>query len=502
MQAKATAVTAQTEGCSAPQLGGSDPLYRQVMEVVAQSISSGALRPGDRLPSLRKMSSSTGVSIPTVQQAYVELERHRRVESRPRSGFFVRHVAELPLVRAAPRGSRGPARYRSVPLVQRVYEAIDRADLVPLGIANPTMARPATKALGRCMRRVMSRQGERTINYPPTLGEPVLKRQLAFYLLDSVGAQIDPDSICITNGAQEALALALQAVACTGDVVAVESPTYHGMLELIDSLGMYALEIETCPEDGISLRALERALAGRKVKVCLFATTLNNPLGVSMPQANRAQMLELLARHQTTLIEDDVYGELRFDGQRAVPSQFLRSGRTPSTHPGPDVLTCGSFSKTVAPGYRVGWVISARHRDAIARLKRSHSCGSPALPQLTLADMLASGDYARHLIQLRLALGQNAALMTSQVEAHFPAGTRISKPRGGGVLWVELPEGLDSEDLFERAIDAGVSIAPGGIFSPGKRYSNFVRLGFGHVWDEATDRALLWLGGEVSRLAA
>lgn len=485
------------------------PLYRQVMGVVTASMQSGTLRPGDRLPSLRKMSEAVGVSIPTVQQAYVELERQRRIESRPRRGFFVRQVAELPLVKAAPKALARPSHFGSLPLVQRVFAGIDRTDLVPLGIANPTMVRPATKALNRAMRRVMPGLGERMINYSATLGEPRLRRQLAYYFLDSVGVQIDPDSICIANGGQEALLLALSAVAAPGDIIAVESPTYHGMLELIDSLGMLALEIETCPEEGINRAALEAALKKHEIKACLFCTTLNNPLGVTMPENDRREMLGLLGQHNTVLIEDDVYGELRFDGRRPVPSQFLtqrpravddqvKSKRNSAPC---EVVTCGSFSKTVAPGYRIGWVLCGSfHRD-ISRLKRSFSCTSGLLPQLTLAELVASGDYSRHLVQLRAALQRNAERMSCLIENAFPAGTRVSKPHGGGVLWVEMPGDVDSEVLFERAIEAGVSTAPGAIFSPGDRYRSFLRLGFGHPWDEATERALVWLGREVGRLA-
>lgn len=479
------------------------PLYQQVMRVVSEGIASGTLRPGDRLPSLRRMSDTTGVSIPTVQHAYVELERQRHIEPRPRSGFFVRRANTLPLVRTAPSGRSRPARYRSLPLVQRVFEGIDRADLTPLGIANPSMVKPATKTLNRSMRRVMPRLGERSTNYSATLGEPTLRRQLAYYFLDTVGAQIDPDAICITNGCQEALLLALKAVSSPGDVIAVESPTYHGILELIDSLGLLALEVETCPKKGINLDAMEAILKQQKVRACLFATTLNNPLGVTMPEADRVALVRLLARHGTLLIEDDVYGELRFDGQRPVPSQFLRLRSRRSSKEGgrafeDNVVTCGSFSKTIAPGFRIGWVLCGRFQRQIARLKRSFSCSSGMLSQLTLADVLASGDYARHLVQVRAALQRNAERMSALIEQHFPANTRISKPQGGSVLWVAMPRGVDSEELFDSAISAAISIAPGGIFSPGKRFSNFIRLGFGHPWDEATEEAIAWLGREVA----
>ena len=471
-------------------------LYQQVLDLVSENIDSGALRPGDRLPSLRKMSQQAGVSIPTVRQAYVELEKQRKVESRPQSGFYVRATAENPLVRPAPRFSRlaRPKPVACLNLIDRVYDGLNREDVVPLGIANPCMAKPAAKTLHRSMKRVMSRAEKRSLKYAPTCGEPALRRQVAYRYLDTIGVSVDPDEVCITNGAQEALAIALRAVAGRGDVVAVESPTYHGVLELIESLGMLAIEVETCPEDGIMLDALEKTLAAHPVRACMFSSTLNNPLGVSMPEAKRRGLARLIDAHEdVVLIEDDVYGELLFDGCRPRPAScFMKSGR---------VMTCGSFSKTAAPGYRIGWLLGGDYRDEVRRLKRSLSCSSGLLQQLTLADFMASGDFDRHLKALRPVLRQNSARMRACVSRYFPAETRTSNPVGGSVLWLELPGEVSGERLFETALAAGISIAPGPIFSPCRRYGGFIRLSFGHEWSESIEQSLAWLGNEVNQLA-
>jgi len=469
-------------------------LYRQVIDLIGENIDSGTLRPGDRLPSLRRMSQSVGVSIPTVRQAYVELERQRRVESRPQSGFYVRQVAHNEIVHPAPSSKGEPVCLNCRPLMVRVYDGINHPDLVPLGIANPCMAKPAAKTLHRAMKRVMARAEERSLGYATTLGEPLLRRQIAYHYLDTVGVQVEPDQIAITNGGQEALLLALTAVASPGDVIAVETPTYHGLLELIDSLGMLAVEIETCPEEGVVLGELRRTLEQHRVKACMFSTTLSNPLGVTMPESDRRKLVEILEEFDTVLIEDDVYGDLRFDGVRPVPAQFLSNSAR--------IITCGSFSKTAAPGYRIGWIVSDHFMEGITRLKRAFSCSSGLLQQLTLADFLASGNYSRHLKTLRPILKCNAERMSAMVAEHFPADTRTSKPVGGSVLWLELPGGIDSEQLFDDAIEAGISIAPGQIFSPSNRYSNFVRLSYGHPWNERTENAVRWLGQRVGELAA
>ncbi len=469
-------------------------LYRQVIDLITENIDSGALRPGDRLPSLRKMSKTAGVSIPTVRQAYVELERQRRIESRPQSGFYVRHLSANDIVLPTRTESMTPAPLRCRPLMERVYDGVNHPDLVPLGIANPSMAKPAAKTLHRAMKRVMARAEERSLGYASTLGEPSLRRQIAYHYLDTIGAQVEPDEVCITNGGQEALLLATMAVASPGDVIAVETPTYHGMLELIDSLGMLAVEVETCPEEGVTLAELKRTLEQHPVKACMFSTTLGNPLGVTMPDSCRRRLVRLLEEHDVALIEDDVYGDLRFDGRRPVPAQFLGSDAR--------ILTCGSFSKTAAPGYRIGWVATRDYCDEIARLKRAFSCSSGFLQQLTLAEFLASGDYARHLKSLRPVLQRNAERMSALVADHFPSETRTSRPVGGSVLWLELPESVDAERLFDDAIEAGISIAPGHIFSPCACYTNFIRLSFGHPWGARTEAAIRWLGQRVTRVAA
>ncbi len=465
--------------------GRSGFLYLQVMDFITDSIDSGVYRPGDRLPSLRHLSDQAGVSVPTVRQAYIELERQGRVRSRPKSGFFVRGQVRNRLVRRPSGISRACCPVDRRALIERVYAGIHREGVVPLGIANPSMARPAARALHRTMKRVMARSDERSLSYAPTDGEPTLRRQIAWRYVD-LGVDVDPDEIIVTNGGQEALALALKSVAGPGDVIAVESPTYHGALELIESLDMLALEIETCPRDGVDPAALERALERHDVRGCLFASALNNPLGSNVPDENRKTIVGLLHDAGVALIEDDVYSELKFDGRRPRPARFYaRDG---------NVLTCGSFSKTAAPGYRIGWILPGQHRDAVSRLKRAWSYSSGQLPQLTLSEFMASGDFDRHLAALRPVLRQNAERMRTTIAASFPSDTRVSRPSGGSVLWLELDRGVDSGRLFYRALDENISIAPGLVFSPRDRYRHCIRLSFGHPWSETLEAAVARLG--------
>jgi len=466
-------------------------LYSQVVDLISEQVHSGALRPGDRLPSLRRMSEKLEVSIPTVRQAYLELEARGRIEARPKSGYFVQAQHQNRLVKVKFRDCE-PVEVHCRQLIERVYDAIHKPGVLPLGIANPTMAMPATKTLHRAMKRVMARAEHRALAYAPMSGDPSLKHQIAYRYLNQ-GGKVEPAEIIITNGGQEALSLALQCVARQGDIIAVESPAYMGLLELIESLDMKALEIETCPVDGVNLEALERALDRHDVRACMFSSSIYNPLGCATTDDHRQRLVELLESRDTPLIEDDVYGELLFEGPRPRPAQFYsRKGL---------VMTCASFSKTAAPGYRIGWLLPGKFREAAGKMKRAISCSSGLLPQLTLAEHMAVGDYDRHLHRLRPALRQNAERMIAAVERSFPTDTGVSRPMGGSVLWIELPRHVDSAALFMRALEENISIMPGTVFGAQNRYRNFIRLSFGHPWGETMDEGLEKLGSLVGSMA-
>ncbi len=457
--------------------------YQSVVELIRKQIDAGTLRPGDRLPSLRSLGSKMGLSVPTVRQAYLELERLEWIEARPKSGYFVRPRTANALVRKTSRRNE-PVRVCCRDLLDDVHDAIHRPGILPLGVSNPTMALPATKTLHRAMKRVMSAAEERAFAYAPTSGDPSLKRQLAYRYL-AQGLQVDPDEIIITNGAQEAMALALQCVASPGDVIAVESPTYFGLLELIETLGMRALEIETCPLEGVEVTALEAALDGHRVAACMFSSAINNPLGSRLPADNRRRIVELLEARNVPLIEDDVYGDLVFDGDRPLPARaFAKKG---------SVITCSSFSKTVAPGYRIGWVVPGESGAELVKLKRAVSCSSGLLQQLTLAEFLGSGDFDRYLRRLIPVLRDNAERMSCAVARAFPDHTRLSQPRGGSVLWVEVP-GIDAVALFREALAHGVSIMPGTVFAARHRYRSFMRLSYGHPWSDKIEAGIERLG--------
>lgn len=460
-------------------------LYQQVIIMVREMQEASALRPGDKLPSLRSFSQKLKVSIPTVRQAYTELERQGVIEARPKSGYFLKASVSDTLQPKRVKLAHRPLPVRRQNLIEAVFEAIHTPGVVPLGVANPAAAHSSDKALARIMRQVLAKAGAKAVAYGPMDGFVPLKRQLAMRYLDQ-GLQVNPDEVLITNGAQEAIAIALQCVAKAGDVIAVESPAYFGVLELIESLGMMALEIPLCPDDGIWLDDLEQALKTHKVSACVFSSSVSNPLGSFMPDNKRERLVRLLESKNIPFIEDDVYGDLHFTEQRGTPAQlYSRKGM---------VLTCASFSKTAAPGYRIGWLMAGKYTAKAKRLKRALSCSSSLLSQWALSEFVASGEYERNVRVLRQVLKCHKERMIAHVNKAFPEGTRVTDPQGGGVLWVELPLGNDSEALFHKALEHNISIAPGALFSPSNKFKRCIRISYGVAWNEALENAIATLG--------
>jgi DNA-binding transcriptional MocR family regulator len=464
----------------------SDFLYQQVIDFIEKQQQTGALLPGDKLPSLRKLSAQFEISVPTVKQAYIELERQGRVCARPQSGYYLKALQARTLkTRPSQWFHCAPTVVQCRSMIEQVHEAVHIPNTVALGISNPILANPPDKTLARLMRSVLSKVAEKAVSYGPPTGDPKLRMQLAFRYQDQ-GVAINPDDILITNGAQEALSIALQCVAQRGDVIAVESPCFFGMIELIETLGMQTLEVYTCTEDGVCLDELTKALKQHPIKACLFSTAINNPLGSMKTDRQRQAIVSLLEQHDIPLIEDDVYSELYFSEHKPKPAQLYSEKGL--------VMTCSSFSKTAAPGYRTGWILPGKYEEQAKRIKRAQSCSTPMLQQWTLNEYIQSGDYDRHLCVLRKKLIYNCERMRALIAEHFPKEVCISKPQGGGVLWIRCQSHVNTSDFFQQALQQGVSFAPGIIFSPSGKYANYMRISYGVQWNEQVENAVKILG--------
>ena len=468
-------------------------LYQSLASRLARSIDQGAYAPGDRLPGVRVASRNEGVSPATVVAAYGQLETDGYIESRPRSGFYVR--PRRAASQAEPGLSEPPPVPRAVTGQQLVLQLIRnaaRADVVQLGANLPNAQFLPTAAIARELKRVARQHTARLGDYGMPPGVAELRNGIARRMAD-LGCVANPNDILITNGCQEAIYLCLQAVTRPGDVVAVESPTYYGLLQVLDALGLKALEIPTHSRTGLSVDALQLALEQWPVRACVLVPNYSNPLGALMSDAQKAALLRLLKRHpQVTLIEDDIYGDLCFGARRPAP---LQSGDTAA-----QVIYCSSFSKSLSAGLRIGWVHAPQRLESLMLQKFVHNCSTSVVNQLTLAGLLDNGSYERHLRGMRPALAQSVARLAERVARKFPADVRISRPQGGMSLWVELPRQVDTTALFNQASAQGVSVAPGQIFSTDPdKYRHCLRLNAGVNWTPPLDAAIDLLAGLVHR---
>jgi DNA-binding transcriptional MocR family regulator len=453
---------------------------------VASLIERGALRAGDRLPSVRKLSRERRVSIATVLAAYTRLEHEGLVEARSKSGHYVRPKALLPP--APPRKPRlalSPTRVTVSSGVAALVDSMRDPAVVPLGAAAVAPDLLPIRALNRILASVARELSTAGASYDPPPGLLSLRRQLAKRSL-TWGTAIDEDSFVTTAGAMEALHLSLRATTRPGDAIAIGAPTYFGLLQLAEEMNLRVIEVPSYQGTGLDLDALETVLAQAPVKACLAVTTFDNPLGALMSEERKERLVRIVERHDVPLIEDDIYGDLAFDGSRPRPAKaFDRDGR---------VLLCGSISKTMAAGYRVGWVAAGRYQPLVERLKFSQSVATPTLMQMAVAEYLAQGAYDRHLRHLRSALASQVQRYRAAIATSFPAGTRVSDPKGGFVLWVELPQQVSALRLQARALERGIAIAPGPIFSARQRHASSIRITCGTPWSSRMDCAISLLG--------
>ncbi|RZI42464.1 PLP-dependent aminotransferase family protein [Herbaspirillum sp. HC18] len=461
--------------------------YEALAEEIAQSIRTGVMKLGDRLPSVRQASASRGVSPSTVFEAYYLLEAHGLIRARERSGYYViaggKFLPPEPDISSRPTGESTAVDVSR--LVFDVLESVRTRDVIPLGSAFPSPLLFPLQRLARSMASSVQDMDPWSTVDDLTPGNPALRRQIALrYLAD--GLHVHTDEIVITNGALEALNLCLQAACRPGDSVIIESPTFYGALQALERIGLKAIEVPTHPREGIDLDALAAALDRHKPKACWLMTNFQNPLGSLMPDEKKKALVELLTAHDVPLIEDDVYGELYFGSKRPVSAKAFDTRGL--------VMHCSSFSKCLAPGYRIGWAVPGKFTQDVARLKLTTTLSASVPGQGALADYLAKGGYDKHLRQLRHALVAQQGAMVQAVARHFPKGTKATRPSGGYFLWIELPGKLDTLELHRQALSLGISVAPGPMFSAHRGFGNCLRLNYGHPWDARSDAAMATLG--------
>lgn len=461
------------------------PLYEQVADTIARLIHRGTLQSGDRIPSVRQLRDQLGVSMSTVVEAYRRLESEGLVEARPQSGYYVRFNCPLP---PEPSISAPEAIAKEVgieTLLSEVLTTTRRPGIVPLGIVETSPALLPTERLNQVLCKVARHAGISANQYDFPPGHEVVRQRIARRSL-TWGGSLTADDLVVTCGCMESINLCLRAVTKPGDTIVVDSPVFYGFLQIFESLGLKALEIPTYPREGIHIETLESVIRQHPVKACLLTPNFSNPLGSCMPEENKQQLVEMLTKANIPLIEDDALGELYFGDRRPRPAKaFDTEGM---------VLLCSSFSKDLAPGYRVGWTAPGRFKAQVERMKHLSTIANPTLPQLAVAEFLQSGGYDHHLRQLRKVLAEQVHQMIQAIGEFFPEGTKVTRPTGGLLLWVELPKSVDSLQLYRQAIQHNISIIPGHIFSTTDRYRHCIRLNCGYPWSREIEQAMDRLG--------
>lgn len=464
-------------------------LYEQVAKDIAEAVNNGVYLPGERVPSVRLLSNQLGVSISTVIQAYHLLATQGLVKAIPQSGYYVSARPSLPQPLLSNPESQ-PTVVSTGRLAMNLLQEIHDADFVQLAAALPCPELLPIREINRELAALTRQSYMLGSVYDTPTGCRELRAEIV-KLMRSSGCSLSVGDIIITNGCQEALSLCLRAVAQAGDIIAIESPAYYGTLQVIEALGMRALEIPTHPQNGVCLDALESAIHRWSIKACLFVTNFSNPLGSLMPDEKKIQLVDLLAKHNIPLIEDDIYGDLGFEQFRPkVCKAFDRKGM---------VLLCSSFSKTLAPGYRVGWTVPGRFAETILHLKYLTNGSAPTPNQLAIAFFLAKGGFDRYLARIRNLYERQMELMSQAICHHFPEGCRITQPAGGFVLWVELPTEFNSVLLFEQARARRIGIAPGILFSAQQSYQNCLQINYASPWNERIEHAVITLGQLIKR---
>jgi DNA-binding transcriptional MocR family regulator len=469
------------------------PIYKRLAGLLEDMIQNRSLRAGDRMPSVRQFSVQQRVSVPTALQAYVTLETHGLIEARPKSGFYVR-------ARSAD-ATPEPVKSAVTPKITAIgnpdpVEALlaDHANsnLVPLGAALPSAELLPGIKLTRTMAMIGRRLGAQSISYDMAPGSEILRRELARRSLEW-GCALNADDFMVTVGATEALSLALRVTCKPGDTVVVESPTYFGLASMLRELRLNALPVPVNCTDGMDLDVLEKALRKTRVAACVSIPNFHNPIGFVMPDERKRRLIDLCAKHKVPLIEDDTYADLQHEGPRP---RCLKA-----FDPHGSVILCGSYSKKLAPGFRVGYIAAGRWHEPVRRLKQASTLNGALLPTLAVAEFLKNGGYDRYLRTVRQAYRHQVAKMKEAVVESFPEGICLSRPKGGYLLWCELPGKVDSLKLFQQARAAGISIAPGPMFSPTGDFRNFIRINCGYPWNTSIERAVGVLGHLVRQSA-
>lgn len=471
-----------------------DHLYLQVAGGLEKMIDDDVLKIGDKLPSVRVLSDEYGISMGTAFQAYYHLEGKGLIESRPKSGYYVRfnqkRFPELPkMTQPDPLSHDVSVKEMIASIYSDIASHNARIINFALAVPDPSLL-PAAK-INKSVMQALRNSKDSCISYEHTQGNAELRKQVA-KLAFNWGGKVKPDDIVITGGCLEAITLCIKAITQPGDTVAVESPNYFGIFQALENLGLKVVEISSSPVTGLDLEGLQQAIKKYPVKACIVIPNFNNPLGGCMPDENKKKLVEMISQKNIPLIEDDIYGELYFGKTRPRTCKYYDTKGL--------VMYCSSLSKSLSPGYRIGWTIPGKFLEQVKQIKRINNISSPTLTQAAMAHYLQHGRYEYHLKTIRKALHTQSLRYMQAIIDHFPEDTKVSRPHGGFILWVQLNKKVNTFKLRVEAMKHHISIVPGKIFSASSNYNNCIRISFGKPWDDEADYGLMILGKLIKKM--
>jgi DNA-binding transcriptional MocR family regulator len=443
--------------------------YQHIAETLEKKIADKQWISGEKLPSIRQLCEQYQISKNTVIHALYELEAADFIEARPKTGYFVTSVfrhnspSQIEPLTLTPTAVNMPSLF---------YDIMQRGaafDILP----NTPDTTPSNHVLSliRHLNKAQRNSPQRKVmHYDSPLGSSELRFQIKEHYR-GVGLNLAVDDFCITAGCQNALFLALMVSCKPGDNVAVESPAFYGVLQLLQQLQLKVIEISSSTTEGFDPQELAKALQKWPIRACVVTPAFATPSGASMPLENQQQLINLANDHDVALIEDDIYGDLCF-GERARPLKALDTQQR--------VILCGSFSKSLSRDLRLGLIAGGRWHEKITRLKLVTQLASNQSTQQGLAEFMAKGHYRRHLHYYRQILKRQRDQLIQCLQKYWPQSVCFSIPQGGLVIWVQVDQHIDTVKFYQQALAEGIVLTPGALFSASGYYNNYLRLSFAH----------------------
>lgn len=466
--------------------------YLRLVEAIEDQIVSGALSTGDKLPSLRRMNKAHNVSIATILKAMDYLSGKGYIQSEEKKGYFITYdhayFDHHDLV-SEPSAPEDFENFEQV--LKKVFLHYDLNCKVDFSVAVPSKDLLPVNRLKKAVIETMHQSSDAKSMYQPIFGNEELRKLIAQRSVIS-GTNLNLDEIVTTNGGTSAIGYALKVCSKPGDIIVTESPLCFGILQLAKTMDMKVREVRTSANTGIVLDDLEQVLRSGGVSAIVTVTNFGNPLGYYMPDNKKKALVDMARKYKVTLIEDDPFGDLYYASKHpSTCKQYDETG---------EVIYCSTFSKTLVPGFRVGYVAGGKYTEAIAKTQLYHTISANSLTHSVVAKFLETGSYDRYLNQLRKILQSNLAKFSEAIKKYFPAGTKLVKPRGGSCLWIQLDECINTLALFEICEEKGVRFVPGRLFSLGNQYNNCLKIAFAVKWSQEVERGLRTIGEEAQKL--